>query len=171
MPFTDIYKSYTSFGTVSGSLYGVLSSTPDQVYSIDNAVKYYNKKCPIFVNVVPTLNLSSAGRFYTGIISPDSSHTGDYKSCTYTSISFVNDKVVVRYSISNSTSSDFSVKSFCLTGTPYVFSNTSGGSGSSSITIPLVYLNFDSDIVVPANDSVFVDITLSAGDISSVQAG
>lgn len=46
---------------------------------------------------------------------------------------------------------------------------SSSGSGSTSYYYYLtVYNNLSTPIVIPANDSVLVDLTFSAGDISSV---
>lgn len=73
-----------------------------------------------------------------------------------------------RVSVTNNGNSDVVLKSLC-----YLYDNPrmpSQSTGTGTVTAKMleIYYNLPTPITVPANDSVLIDITLSAGDVTSV---
>ena len=143
-------------------------------------VYYYNKKCA-FSNNAYGFALTYAAASFTGqgwscwkvpVVDDWYENETDCVPAAYVSNNY-NDEtgdVIIRISVSNNTATDVAIKSISYLGQLKVYSNTSSTSTTNSNGI-IMYKNLDTDIIIPANDSVFIDITLSAGDVSDVSVG
>lgn len=174
MAFTSIYKTFSQFGHVvmtypTGTPHTDFSYPIYHGYSSYNA--YYNKNMP-FSYIAISQNLASPN--YWHAFSSDYSDNIDMPASDYvgqpTNITayLINGKMVLRCVYTNTTSSAKSIKSIVNGISGNFYRNDSDGQ-TASIRVAAIYYNLDTAITIPANDSIFLDITLEpSGDVRSV---
>lgn len=175
--FTDIYKIRNTFGPMIGSG-STISDLPhtDEIYEINGSKRYYNKNFPFHVYSVPPVNIYSSSnpfRAYTGTINGVNCHAdGTAITGTVVSSKINNDgSVTNRQTFSNTTAAPVEINSIAITmSNAYLWTSSDSGS-TSNYTVIAIYVNLNAPITIPANDTIILDVTFSAGDISDVSVG
>lgn len=180
--FTQYYKTAYRFGDIESGKYrlsdNILSQHDhsDVVYPTGSSTpKYYNKKVPFWPASSNRLNIFQTSVSATNdgwsarddVYVDESPFTANYIPLTYNSIHFNGNDIVMTVTASNTTSDPISIKSMIFTAYMPVYSAVSGSS-NSSVYLPIMFHNLATPIEIPANDSVLIDITFSAGDVSDV---
>lgn len=178
MAFSSIWRQINQFGACHCDFSSSFAHS-DAVITVDGSTKYYNKDMPIAAGYdSQKLNAVNPWHFYSEPVVEDTNmyqhEVASYSksgTLTYNTYNVSQNGLTIRLTITNSGSTDMVIKSVGITRGVYLFSSSSGGSSASSNNVLAIYVNLTDFITVPANDSIFVDITLSAGDIQSVQQG
>lgn len=172
MSFTKFYKSCCGFG-INDANSPSLSHT-DEVKDTSGQTFYFNSKFPFFYRGVAACDIGTNWDSFTDVFNGE---TGAY-SGTKTAMSTVSrsvteneDGVIVRFTVTNNTSDPVIIKAIAHYGTTYLYNTTSATTNTVSRSVYYIYANLSEPIEIPANDSVFLDVTFSAGDISDVSVG
>lgn len=181
MAFTDYFKSVSRFGMAylgTGSKYNAVPHT-DFCYLADSSSKaYYNKDIVIGLGSM-SLNLETVAYspkgwrgFKTFVNESDSDVHGEIATTFNTSSIDEFGNVKIQIILTNSSAESIECRSIAFCPTIIGWSSASSTSSPSSQGSSVVlFENLSTPIVIPANDAVIVDITLSSGDISDVSAG
>lgn len=181
MAFTDYFKSVTRFGMAylgTSAKYNAVPHT-DFCYMADSSSKVYYNKDIVIGYASMTMNLETATYspkgwrgFTTFVNESDSDVHGEIATTHNTSSIDESGNVKIQIILTNSSADPIECKSiaFCPTiiGWSSASSTSSPSTQGSSVCI---FENLATPIVIPANDAVIVDITLSSGDISDVSVG
>lgn len=179
--FTPLYKQLFSFGNLAGSSDGFSGKEHNMAVKEEGGnTFYYYENAPLYNSTSNT----------PGVFIGASSGTAQWRFCkvpidsdyyvassnringVFSGWTFADNNITIRLTVPNNTGDPIELKSVYYPINCYLY-NSSGtsGSASSSRFFMGIYHNFETSIIIPANDSVLVDITLSAGDISDISAG
>ena len=174
MAFTKFYRSCCGFGIQHANSPEITHT--DEVKDTTNQTFYFNSRFPIFYRAPAASDIGTNWDSFTDVFNGE---TGSF-SGTKTSMSTVSrtvteneDGVIIRFTVSNNTSNPVVIKSIAHYSSVSVFttSSTSPSKITTERSVYLIYSNLSEPIEIPANDSVFLDVTFSAGDITNVSVG
>lgn len=179
MAFTDIYKMANRFGYVNYD--GVNLPHHDAVKSASGTTYYTNLNAPCCqYNYSPSswgnIKNAASGTGSEGWCASKAEFNEEIPSSNLVKLTFVsisaneNNDIILRFSATNSGSADLEIKSVNYIRQLSCYSSESTTSTSYGFFVA-IYENLATPIVITPSESAFIDITLSAGNISVVSQG
>lgn len=177
---TTIFKKMCQFGCIEIQTENSLNPTTrfPVKSTYRNNIVYWSNEIPISrtwgeLRDTCQFHDQSVGWFIAPVDLDDNSSFTSGVSVTprFLESAIIDEKLTLRFSITNTTSEQITIKSFGYKGKPYCYSGETGSSISNSYPILALYYNMETEIVLAPSDVVILDVILESGDISEVSQG